>query len=82
MTLDLNTVLTVMVAILLGLSTWTLSTVHGLAKAAAASVEKEKAQDAALKENRARIVEAEEDIKELQLEVVELSGGRQLRRKN
>jgi hypothetical protein len=74
MTIDLNVVLGVMMTILIGLSTWTLVTVHGLAKDAAAASEKEKAQDAWLKEDRARIMRAEDNITELQLEVVSLGG--------
>lgn len=77
----LNAIIGVLLSILLGLTTWTLITVHGLAKGAAASTEKEKAQDEHMRENRERIIEAEEDIKGLKLDVVQLSGGIPIKRR-
>ena len=65
-----------MLTVILTMSTWTLVTVHGLAKTAAAAEEKEKAQDSALKEDRARIMAAESNITDLQLDIVALSGRR------
>lgn len=76
--LALNIVLGIMVTIVLGLTTWILVTVHALAKNAAAGVEKEKAQDEHMRESRKRIIAAEEDIKGLKMDVVQLSAGQPL----
>lgn len=74
MTIDLNVVLGVMMTVLLGLSTWTLVTVHRLSNGAAASAEKEAAQDRRLDEDRARIMDVEEKVTDLQLDLVQIGG--------
>jgi hypothetical protein len=66
MTIDINTILTLA---LLGLSTWTLYTVHGLSTQAAARDEKDKAQDARIDENRARIIDVEGDVSDLKIDL-------------
>lgn len=66
MTIDLNTIINVIV---LGLTAWTLRTVHDMAKAQAATVEKHKAIDATLDEDRCRIMDVESKVTDLQLDV-------------
>lgn len=56
----------------IALSGWTLYTVHGLAVDAAASREKNNAQDVALHEDRARIIDVEKDVRDLQLDMAAL----------
>lgn len=74
MTLSAENVLVALMTVLLGLSCWTLVTLHGLAKQAAAAAEKDKAQDQQIDENRARIIDAEEDISTLQVQVARNEG--------
>lgn len=71
MTIDLNTIIST--AILM-LTAWTLYTVHNMATDAATEKERNKAQDARIEENRARIIGAEEKINGLQLDMVEMGG--------
>lgn len=59
MTFDLNTFL---IAVLVGLSSWTLYTLHGLAVRSAAKDEKDRSQDAALAEDRTRIIDVEKGL--------------------
>lgn len=73
MTFDLNTLISTAV---LALTAWTLKTVHDMSNKAAAEEEKNKAQDARLDENRARIIEAEGKISDLQMDVAGIKGGR------
>lgn len=72
MTIDLNTVLNVVV---LGLCSWTLYTVHELAKSHATAAEHVRAQDERLNENRRRIMDAETKIGTLQVDVGKLQTG-------
>lgn len=69
MTLDLNTVL---ISILLGLSAWTLYTLHNLAKSAAVSEERGK-------ENRSRIIQLEGNVGELKVDFAHLKRTRHTR---
>lgn len=61
-----------MLSALLGISAWTLHTVHKLAKVSAAREEKDAAQDQQIRENRARIMDIEEDVSGLQVDVAKL----------
>jgi len=74
MTIDLNTLISTAI---LGLTAWTLYTVHNMATKAAAEEEKNKAQDVRIDENRARIIEAEQKIGQLQVDVAGMEGHRQ-----
>lgn len=72
MTLDLNTVLNVVV---LGLCAWTLKTVHEMAKSQAGAVEHARAQDSTIAENRSRIIGVEERVGGLEVDVGRLQAG-------
>lgn len=76
MTIDANSILVALMTVLLGLSGWTLYTLHGLAKNSAAMEEKEKAQDEQIKQVRARVINVEEDVKNLQLDMMQYGGKR------
>jgi cell division protein FtsB len=67
--MTIETILAILISILIGLSSWTLYTVHGLAVRNAARDEKEKAQDQTLEEDRARIIDLERDVRDLQLDM-------------
>jgi hypothetical protein len=69
MTIDATNILVVLMTVLLGLSSWTLYTLHGLAVAAAGRDEKDKAQDQRLEEDRARIIEVEGKVGRLEVDV-------------
>lgn len=58
-----------MLAAILGLSGWTLYTVHTLATGAAAREQHDAAQDQSIRENRARIMDVENDMGELKVKV-------------
>jgi hypothetical protein len=70
--MTLETLLAVLNTAVLGLSGWTLYTVHGLAKLAAAQRVKDEAQDATLDEDRARIIDVERDVAVLKTDVAVL----------
>lgn len=73
MTIDFASIIIgLLLAVLTGLSGWTLYTVHGLATAAAAREQKDAAQDQSLREDRARIMQAEENINDLDRRVIRL----------
>lgn len=76
MTLDATNILVVLMSILLGLSGWTLYTLHGLAVSSAAREEKDRSQDRQLDEDRARIIEAEGKIGRLEVDVSGLKHNR------
>jgi len=66
MTIDLNTIIN---AVVLGLTAWTLRTVHDMAKTQAATVEKHKAIDATLEEDRSRIIGVEDRVGALEVDM-------------
>jgi cell division protein FtsB len=72
MTIDANSILVALMTVLLGLSGWTLYTLHGLSNQAAGAVEKEKAQDEQIKQVRARVINVERDVRDLELQVAPL----------
>jgi hypothetical protein len=69
MTIDLNTVIN---AASFALIAWTLKTVHNMSKTQAATEEKDKAQDARIDENRARIISVETKVGRLEVDVGKL----------
>ena len=70
MNFDLNTIISTAV---LGLSGWTLYTVHRIETKAAARDEHAKGQDMRIDENRARIIACEDDVKDLQISVARIN---------
>lgn len=63
-------ILGALLSAVVAMSGWTLYTVHRLATRQAANDEKEQAQDATLHEDRARIIENEGKISDLQQRMV------------
>lgn len=70
--MTIETLLAVLISILIGLSGWILYTVHGLAVSNATREAKSEAQDDTLREDRARIMQVEEDVAILQVDVATL----------